>query len=120
MTNEEPKSITTNEVLAEKINGLSRTTDINLANIKESLARIERANTTFATKGEVNEIQKDFNATIKRMEDKYSEHDKHDKVSFDSLNKGQESVKKIVWTGVGVIGTISFFSPLVFRYVFKI
>lgn len=111
-------------VLAERINGFTNLTAEQFSNIKESLARIEQKNLDFATKAELEETKKDFNNSLKRMEEAYNKHNEDDRNSFEVLTKGQAEARDTIKTWLGGLAVIAIILPiivpLIFHYVLKI
>ncbi len=99
---------TTNAVLKEKIDGLTRLTDERFSVIKDALQRIELAASQFATKVELEETKRDFNATIKRMEDAQAKHNADDIVSFGDIGKKLDFLTKVIYLGMGGLTVIEF------------
>ncbi len=120
---EEIKNETTNAVLKEMIIGLTKITDERLSNLKDSLSEIKLLMQGFATKIEVEEIKRDYNATIKRMEEAAMKHNEDDKISFGSLKIQMDSVKKTVYIGMGIVITVSvlaqIFIPIIIAHFWK-
>jgi len=118
------KNEVTNSVLAEQINGLAKLTDERFSMIKEALGRIEQYNLGFATKKEVEDVKKDFNEAIKRIEDGMHQHNLDDKDSFGGLDKRQRELRDTIKTWGGILTVITIFLPiivpLILHYVFKI
>lgn len=115
---------TTNKVLETKIDGLAKLTDERFNNIKETLIRIETSTHAFVSKAELEEVKKDFNASIKRIEDGFANHNIADVASFGGLDKGQRELRDTVktWGGGLAIAAILFpiIVPLILKYLFKI
>jgi|SRR6185436_17445608 len=115
---------TTNKVLETKIDGLKELTDTRFKNIESSLLRIETANIAYALKTEVEEVKKDFTATIKRMEEAQAKHNEDDKTSFGGLAKGQQEVRDTLlrWGAIlaAALFVLSFLSPVILKYWFHI
>lgn len=124
------KNETTNAVLAEKINGLSKITDDRLLNIKETLARIELSAAHYAMKSEVEEVKKDFNQKVEEVraeslknsietKEALVQHYKDDKDSFGSLERGQRKTQDTInkWGGAITLILISlpFLVPLILK-----
>ena len=114
----EEKNETTNAVLREMIIGLTKITDDRLLNLKEGIAEIKLLMSGLATKTEVEEVKKDFTATIKRMEgvyikmqEEYVKHNQEDMDNFSEIRKGQQGSDKAIekWKniciGVSLIGS---------------
>lgn len=120
---DEQKQEITNAVIATKLDGFKELTDTKFKNVEEALKRIELSNTTFATKAELDEVKKDFNATIGRIQKGFEQHNLDDKESFGGLNKGQAELRDTIklWAGGLAIIAVSlpFIAPLVFHFWFK-
>ena len=118
---EEIKQEITNAVLAEQIKGLTKITDERFSSIKESLGRIEQHNLGFATKIELEEVKKDFNATLKRIEDGFVQHNLDDKNSFGTLGAGQSELRDTLlkWGAIfgAILTVLSFLSPVLLKYL---
>ncbi len=114
---------TTNAVLKEMVIGLTKLTDERFKNIKEGIDNIQLLMRGFVTRTELEEVKKDFNATIMRIEQNFAEHGKADVISFGGLKKGQEDLSGTVKTWAGgmavVIFLIGILLPIMFHYVFK-
>ncbi len=115
---------TTNKVLETKIDGLAKLTDERFSNIKETLIRIESISHNYVLKTELEEAKKDFNLTVKRMEDWQIKHGLEDKESFGNLALGQQETKDTLLKWGSVMGSIlfvlSFLAPAILKYWFHI
>lgn len=120
---EDQKEETTNKVLETKIDGLAKLTDERFNNIKETLIRIETSTHAFVSKAELEEVKKDFNQSIKRIEDGFINHNAADIVSFGGLDKGQRELRDTVKTWGGALIIIGIILPilvqLAFHFIFK-
>lgn len=118
------KEETTNKVLETKIDGLAKLTDTQLGHVNETLKDLKTLVSGFALKTELEEVKKDFNAAIKRIEDGFARHNEDDKESFGGLAKGQDDLRSIILKWIGALTIIAialpFIAPLVFHFWFKI
>ncbi len=118
---EEPE--TTNKVLEVKIDGLTKTTEIQLGHVNETLKDVKIQLNGFATKVEVEERLKDVFKDIKEIKENFVQHNIDDKESFGDIAKGQQKVRDTVVRWGGIFGAILFLatllSPLVYHYVFR-
>ncbi len=114
---DEPKQ--SDGLLGQKIESLEKLTDVKFSNIEKTLDRMEKSNFGFTTKIETEEVKRDFNASIKRMEEAQAKHNIDDKESFGTLVKQNDNLKKIVWMGLGGISVIVFIVPLAIKFLFK-
>lgn len=94
-------------VLEAKIESLSKLTDERFANAKETLVRIEKkiddvADNGYITKAEHGELHTQLERRL------------------ESVEKQNKFNSQMIWVATGVVGTISFFSPLIFKYFFNI
>ena len=116
-----PEENITNKVLETKIDGLAKLTDERFSTVKESLNRIEVSNGHFATKIELEETKKDFNASVKRIEDAFINHNLDDKNSFGLLGKGQSELRDTLlkWGAIfgAILTVLSFLSPVLLKYL---
>jgi len=76
--------------LAVALNSLT----LNMGFMAETLKRIEKTMETFALKSEIEEMKRDWTATIKRIDENFDQHNKDDKASFSTLNRN-------FWLAVG-------------------
>lgn len=98
---------TSDRVLETKIEGLSKLNEEKFKNTDESLKRLE---------GKIDKIV-DAGYVTK------DEHNKHKEEFAEQLEKTIKQVQfnsKMIWVATGIVGTISFFSPLVFKYLFNL
>ena len=113
------EQVTTNAVLEEKIDGLTKLTDERFNGIKASLTRIELANSTYATKTELDEVKKDFNKSIKEIHDSFAQHNVDDKESFGVLSRQLSSLGKTIYIAMGGGTVILFISQYVIPSLIK-
>lgn len=108
---------TTNEVLKEKIEGLTKTTDLQFSSIKENLTDIKVMMQGFATKAELQDVKSEFNLTIKRIDNGFAQHNIDDKESFGNLSKGQREAKDFMvrWGAIFglVVSVLPFIAPII-------
>ena len=126
MPEEVLKNETTNAVLKEKIEGLTKLTDERFSTIKDFLARIEKNSDQYATKGETEEIKKDFNKTVVEIKDAMLKHYKDDEKSFNDLStqnndlkKQNDKLKDIMSKWIGGLTVISIALPFIIHYIWK-
>lgn len=102
------------EAVQEKVNTAvalqSLTSEIGF--IKGQLTEMSSNMKAFVTKGELEEVKKDFGNTIKDIRDGFVKHSAEDVISFGSLQQGQEKLAKgqtnqlisnARWTGGGAV-----------------
>lgn len=130
MPDENPKNEITNAVLKATIDGLAKLTDTQLGYVNETLKDLKSLMGGFATKIEIEEVKKDFNASLKRVDEKFdtiakgfAQHNLDDKESFRGLNQGQKEVRDTLLKWGAIFGSflfiISFLSPFILKYIFK-
>lgn len=107
------KSETTNAVLKEKIEGLTKLTDERFSTIKDSLLRIERNSDGFATKTELDDVKSEFNKLVSEIKDTFIQHSLDDKTSFGELNVGQRELRDTIKTWVGGLAIIAIILPII-------
>lgn len=100
------KNETTNAVLAEIINGLTKLTDERLLNIKDTLSRMEQTSKSYASKTELEEVTRDFNKTIEGIKKQFDDHNKDDKAAFEVLGKGLRKTQDTIKYGMGALSII--------------
>ena len=115
---------TTNAVLKVSIDGLAKLTDTQLGHVNETLKDIKSSMSGFATKTELEEVKRDFTASVKRIEDAFVKHNADDKESFGGLTAGQKEVRDTLLKWGAIFGAflfvLSFLSPVILKYWFKI
>lgn len=111
-----PLEETTNAVLKEKIEGLTKLTDERFGTIKESLVRIEGNQSTFALKTEVDEVKKDFTKTIEEIRKSFNQHYEDDKKSDETLSKQIFDLQRFIWMTAGVLAVLTFIAPALFHH----
>ncbi len=95
---------TTNAVLKEKIEGLTKLTDERFSVVKDSLARIEHNQSSFALKTELEEVKRDFGKTVDILNTLVG------KLSIQIFG-----LQKFIWMAGGVIALITFLAPVLFH-----
>ncbi len=104
------KNVTTNEVLREAIDGLSKLTNVEFGHVNETLKDMKNLMSGFATRNELEEVKRDFNASVKRIEEGLLKRDadlivhaKDDKENFGTLEAGQKETRDTIlkWGAVG-------------------
>ena len=108
---EEIKNETTNAVLKEKIDGLSKLTDERFKNLQDTLLRIEGNSQGYATKSELEEVKKEFTGSVKRIEDAFIKHNEDDKESFGGLSQGQQQARDFMVKWGTIAGLVLFVLP---------
>ncbi len=106
----------TNKVLDVKIDSLTKTTEIQLGHVNEALKDLKTLVTGFVTKAELEEVKKDFNESIKRIDGNFAKHSEDDIKSFGGLSKQVTNLRNIILTATGVIATIIFFIQYILPY----
>lgn len=119
-----PKNETTNAVLKEKIEGLTKTTDLQFNSVKETLVDIKELVRGFATKIELEDVKKEVFKDIKDIKEGFMKHNEDDKLSFGGIDKKQDEAKDFMvkWGTIGaiLIGGLSFLAPIILKYWLKI
>ena len=115
---------TTNAVLKATIDGLAKLTDTQLGHVNETLKDLKAMMSGFATKTELEEVKKDFTASVKRIEDAFVKHNQDDKESFGGLTAGQKEVRDTLLKWGAIFGAflfvLSFLSPVILKYWFHV
>lgn len=109
----------TNKVLETKIDGLAKLTDERLLNLKDGIAEIKLLMHGFVSKAELDEVKKDFTASVKRIEEGSKKHNEDDKVSFGELNQGQRKLNDTVKMWAGGLAVVTFLVPIALHYFWK-
>ncbi len=110
---------TTNEVLKEKIDGLTNLTDERFDGIKETLKRIEASNTTYVTKKELDGVKEEFNKSIDEINKNFTKHYSDDEKSFSGISKQVSFLTKSFFIAIGggavIIFIIQYILPLIIK-----
>jgi hypothetical protein len=107
---------TTNAVLKEKIDGLTKLTDVEFGHLKTGLADIKGMMQSFATKTELEHVKKDFTDVVQRIERDFLEHNKADVISFKSITDGQDSLRGTIKFWGGGLAVIGVALPFILKY----
>lgn len=108
---EEIKNEITNVVLATKMDGFKELVDTKFNNVQGALDRIEKTNSNFVTKNELEEVKKEFTGSVKRIEDAFIKHNEDDKESFGGLSQGQQQARDFMVKWGTIAGLVLFVLP---------